>query len=143
MYAGSGGRRRHHLAHNMWPVSRRNHRTAATAGLLACLALASLLSGAAAEVFECGQTEPPVSVKKDVQQTVENHIATNRMAFSGVSVPVYFHVISQVSCGDASVGVRVARSINSNGNGRVACRVQTQCTTATSWTPRSAARLPC
>jgi hypothetical protein len=72
---------------------------AAASIVLACLACNALLASAAAEVFECGQTEPPAAVKQDVQQTVDKHIATSRMAFSDVTIPVHFHVISQVRCG--------------------------------------------
>lgn len=77
---------------------RQGRRRGNAAALLACLALCALLSGAAAEVFECGHTEPPAAVKERVQQKVETHMATSRMAFSNVVVPVNFHVISQVCC---------------------------------------------
>ena len=76
---------------------RQGHRRAHAAILLVCCALA-VLNGAAAEVFECGHTEPPAAVKESVQQKVETHMATSRMAFSNVVVPVNFHVISQARC---------------------------------------------
>lgn len=106
---GAGGRSRRCWLAAMCDNSRRRHTLQAPAILLACLVLTASASLAAAEMFECGQAEVPLAVKKEVQQEVETRIATSRIAFSSVTVPVYYHVISQVkaaAAGPPSAAVR-------------------------------------
>jgi len=94
-------RRRRHPAAASGMGSGARHRPAlrvapCLAALWALVLLAPAATAAVAEEFVCGNTEPSVPVVKQVQSEVANHRANNRVAFTTVTIPVYYHVIAQV-----------------------------------------------
>ncbi len=68
--------------------------------LLVLVAFTAVIAPAATvedESFVCGTTEPSETVAKQVNSAVQEHRANNRVAaFTTVTIPVYFHVITQV-----------------------------------------------
>ena len=76
------------------------------AAALFCLLAALAPAAGVAEQFVCGNTEPPATVKQEVQAAVSNHTASlnQRVAWASPTIDVYWHVIVSVRSAAGSNG---------------------------------------